>query len=80
MIKYSHNEIHEQASETVERRNDAVEVNESEFIKILGDKKWLRFKAECCGANNEVTGFYRSTYKGEICYFVEAGNIDRVFI
>jgi hypothetical protein len=79
-VQYSHNEIHENASATIARRKVAVRIDEKEFQEAVGVNLWSEFKSSVCDYNNEAIGFYKSKFNGKDCYFVDAGNIDRVFI
>tara|TARA_R110002094_G_scaffold157656_1_gene143942 strand:+ start:135 stop:410 length:276 start_codon:yes stop_codon:yes gene_type:complete len=77
---FSHTENDEKAVDTLSRRQNAVSVSQVEFASQLPKGLWERFSGQCCGAGNEASGFFMSTYKGDECLFVEAGNIDRVFM
>lgn len=80
MINFSHTDIEEALIDSVARRNAAVEISEAEFGESVGLKLWESFKFECCGRGNEARAFYKSTLKDSVCFYVDAGNIDRVFL
>ena len=77
-MKYIKNDIQESAQQVHDRRSQATEISEKEFIEAVGDELWAAFSTEIIEDNQSITGFFKSNISEVPCYYVEIGNVDRI--
>ncbi|MFT6906599.1 MAG: hypothetical protein ACJAS1_003267 [Oleiphilaceae bacterium] len=78
--KYSHSEMTEATYDTNSRKQQSIDVPKDLFEADLDKAVREKTKDQFDEALDKLEQVRRSKYKGQSCYYFNAGGVDRVFL